>query len=124
MTNAQEIIDTILSRLKGLASTETVVGQPVTVGNVTLLPVIKVSIGFAAGSGEGSGGDEKRGQGSGGGGGGGGGASVQPVGFLAYDGEQIRYIPVGKGKLDALLDTVPEILQKLGIAKGKDEKKE
>ncbi len=119
--NAQEILDTILSRLKTLASTETVVGQPVTAGELTLLPVVKVSIGFAAGAGEGMGGDAKgTGKSAGGsGGGGGGGASITPMGFIVLDGSDIRFVSTGKGTLDSILESVPGILSKFGINKGK-----
>ena len=113
--NAQDILDTILSRLRTLASTETVVGEPLTVGEVTLLPVIKITVGFAAGGGEGSSGDRKTGQGFGGGGGGG--ATVTPLGFIAWDGQQVRFIGIGKGRIETLVETVPELLRKLGITK-------
>jgi uncharacterized spore protein YtfJ len=120
-SNPQEILDTILSRLRSLVSTDTVVGQPVTVGDLTLLPVIKLSVGFAAGGGEG--GDEKslaKGIGSGGGGG----ANVTPVGFIAYDGKEVKFISINKGKIDTLLESVPELLKKFGIPKAEKGKPE
>ncbi len=116
---AQDILDTILSRLHTLASTDTVVGEPLTVGEVTLLPVVKISVGFAAGGGEGSTGDKS--SGSGFGSGGGGGATVSPVGFVAWDGHQLRFIGIGKGKIEMLMETVPEVLRKLGIIKKGEE---
>ena len=115
--NPQDILDTILDRLKTLASTETVVGDPVKVGDVTILPMIKISIGFAAGGGEG---EIKDKNGHGMGGGGGGGASVSPVGFITYDGKQVKFVSVSKGKIDTLIDTVPEVLRKLGIIRKGD----
>ena len=116
--SAQEILDTILGRLKTLANTETVIGQPVKAGDLTLLPVVKVSIGFAAGSGEGMGGDGK-GTGKGGGGGGGGGASITPMGFIVLDGSDIRFVSTGKGTFDAILESVPGIISKFGGGKKK-----
>ena len=118
--NPQDILDTILDRLKTLASTETVVGDPVKVGDVTILPMIKITVGFAAGGGEG-GVEDKHGHGTGGGGGGG--ASVSPVGFITYDGKQIKFVSVSKGKIDTLIDTVPEVLRKLGIVRKDDKAK-
>jgi uncharacterized spore protein YtfJ len=115
--NAQDILGTILERLKGIANSETVVGDPVTVGDITLLPVVKISVGFAAGAGEGTGGDEKQIKGTGGGGGGGGGASVTPVGFICYDGSDVKFIPVGKGTFDSIIDSVPELIKKFGLGK-------
>ncbi len=116
--SAQEILDTILGRLKTLASTETVIGQPVKAGDLTLLPVVKVSIGFAAGAGEGMGGDGK-GSGKGTGGGGGGGATITPVGFIVYDGNDIKFITTGKSTFDSIIESVPGILSKFGINKKK-----
>lgn len=112
---SQDILDTILTRLRSLASTETVVGEPLQVGEVTILPVIKISVGFAAGGGEGSREEGKGGKGLGGGGGGG--ATVNPVGFIVLDGRDVRFISIGKGKLEALFETVPDLLNKLGIKK-------
>lgn len=117
----QDILETIIERLRKLASTETVIGEPVTVGDVTILPVIRVSVGFAAGGGEGMGTSDKsdKSSGEGRGGGGGGGASISPVGFIVYDGQKVQFVNVSKGKIDSLIDTVPELLNKLGISKGK-----
>jgi uncharacterized spore protein YtfJ len=116
--SAQEILDTILGRLKTLATSETVIGQPVKAGEMTLLPVVKVSIGFAAGAGEGSGGESKGvGKGAGAGGGGGGGASITPVGFIVLDGNDVRFVPTGKGTIDTILDSIPGIISKFGVNK-------
>lgn len=122
--NPREIIDTMLDRLHSLVNTETVVGDPVELGDVTILPVIKVSIGFAAGGGEGNREDAKndRAKEGGGGGGGGGGASITPVGFITYDGQKVRFIGVSKGKIDSLVETVPELIKK--FSKGKKDGKE
>ncbi|MBM3327802.1 MAG: hypothetical protein FJY65_12690 [Calditrichaeota bacterium] len=76
-----------------------------------------MSVGVAAGAGEGGGSDPAKGQGQGSGGGGGGGANVTPIGFITYDGKDIRFIAIGKGKLDALIETVPELIKKIGLAK-------
>ena len=61
-----DVIKTALDQMQYMAKTETVIGEPIVSGPVTLIPVSKVSIGFAAG---GSGQAEKRGSGAGTGGG-------------------------------------------------------
>jgi len=33
------------------------------------------------------------------------------------DGKDVRFVGIGKGKFEALFDTVPELLNKLGIKK-------
>ncbi len=125
--NPTDILDTILERLRSLATTETIVGKPVQVDNLTVLPVIKLSVGFASGGAEGKGEKDKSG-GTGTVGGGGGGASVNPVGFITFDGEKVKFVAVGKGKIETLFETVPEVLKKVGLdmskfsGKGKDKK--
>lgn len=117
--NAQGILDTILDRLGELASSETVIGDPVTVGDIIILPVIKISIGFGAGVGQGN--TEHKNDQSGGGGGGG--ASVKPVGFLVWDGSEVKFVNVaGKGSLDSLIDLVPDLLKKFGLSRNKSAK--
>ena len=117
--NAQEILDTIITKLKTLASTETVVGAPVSLGAVSVLPVVKLTVGFAAGGGEGSADSGKGGKGVGGAGGGG--AVVTPIGFIVWDGEKVQFIGLGKGTIETLVESVPELLAKLGLTK-KDKK--
>ena len=117
--NAQEILDTIITKLKTLASTETVVGAPVSLGTVSVLPVVKLTVGFAAGGGEGSADSGKGGKGVGGAGGGG--AVVTPIGFIVWDGEKVQFIGLGKGTIETLVESVPELLAKLGLTK-KDKK--
>ncbi|MDP8228307.1 MAG: spore germination protein GerW family protein [Candidatus Electryoneaceae bacterium] len=123
--DAQGMLETIISRLRNLAHTETIVGDPVEFGEVTILPVIKFSVGFGAGGGEGTdSGDTKKGSGHGGGAGGGG-ASVSPVGFLVWDGKDVRFISVsGKSKMDSLFEVVPDLMSKFGGGKKKKKKSE
>ncbi len=124
--NPTDILDIILQRLHTLATTETVVGKPVTIGELTLLPVIKMSVGFVGGGFEGKGEREKAPGMNGMAGGGGGGANITPIGFISWDGDKVRFIGVGKGKIETLVEAVPEILKKVGInlsrfgSKGKD----
>ncbi len=122
--STQDTIDTILNRLRELARTETIVGNPIELGDVTLLPVIKINVGFGAGGGEGSSGASEDKTGKGFGGAGGGGASISPVGFLVWDGKNVKFIGIGKGKIDSLIETVPDLLRKFGITKGKGKDKD
>lgn len=47
--DAKELINTMLTGLDGLVNTKTVVGEPVKVGDATLVPLIEVSVGMGAG---------------------------------------------------------------------------
>ena len=73
MTSAQELMRTMGEHLQGSAHVRSVYGEPVTVGNKTVIPVARVAYGFGAGSG---------GKGEKGGGGGGGGVGAEPLGVV------------------------------------------
>jgi len=111
----EEILGSVLEKLRHIASTEAVVGEPVNVGNLVVVPVIKISLGFAAAGMEGTQGkEEKKTTASGTGGGGGGGVNVTPVGFIVYDGSDVKFLSAsGKGGLDNLIAAVPNVVEKI-----------
>ena len=51
--NVVDVLKGVVSELREIARTETIVGQAITVGDKTVIPVIKVSVGFGAGGGQG-----------------------------------------------------------------------
>jgi len=104
-----DILKGVVGELREVAKSETVIGDPITVGDRTVIPVMKISFGFAAGGGQGT--DEKRGSGFGGGGGGG--ARVEPAAFIIIDRDEIRVLSAVKGKWDALLEAIPEVAKKI-----------
>ena len=48
-----EILKDIVGELKNVARSQTVVGDPITVEQKTVIPVVKISLGFGAGGGQG-----------------------------------------------------------------------
>jgi uncharacterized spore protein YtfJ len=82
-----DVIKTALDQMQYIAKTETVIGEPINVGNVTLIPVSRVSIGFAAG---GAGKDDKASTGAGTGGG----ISITPVAFISVRDDRVQVHPV------------------------------
>ena len=115
------LVDTILSRLKELSRTETVVGEPVTLEHVTIIPVSKLSVGFGAGGGTGSD-DKGKGEASGGG------ASIEPVAFFVIREEKVELVTIKKdgSNLSKFMELVPRIMDSVpGLNKEKSsEKKE
>ena len=65
---ASEIIGKLMEEFKTVAKTETILGQEIKVGEFTLIPVSKISLGVGAGGGKGTG-KQKEDEGGGGGGG-------------------------------------------------------
>ncbi len=104
-----DILKGVVGELREIAKTETVIGDPVTIGDRTVIPVVKVSIGFGAGGGEG--GDEKGGAGFGGGGGGG--AKIEPAAFIIIDKDDVKLLPAGKGKWETLVEAIPDFAKKV-----------
>ncbi len=92
------LIKTVLSELQVAINSKTVVGEPITVQNWTVIPVTKVSFGFGAGGGEG------KKESNAFGGGLGGGATIEPMAFIAVNPTEVKLISL-KGK-----DTVWEKL--------------
>ncbi|MEW5923647.1 MAG: spore germination protein GerW family protein [Candidatus Zixiibacteriota bacterium] len=109
INRVSEILKDIVGELKDIASSQTVVGEPITVGDKTVIPVVKISVGFGAGGGQG----ESPDKGGGFGGGGGGGAKIEPSAFIIMDGDRIQLLSAKPGKLDALVEAVPGLFGKL-----------
>lgn len=100
------LVKTMLEELKATIRSETIVGEPITVGDVSIIPVTKISFGFGAG---GEGKDKKNGFG----GGSGGGASVEPVAFIVISKGEAKILPLksGSGGWEKLFD--PELFKKV-----------
>ena len=81
-----EVIKAALDQISYIAKTETVIGEPIHAGNVTLIPVSRVSIGFAAG---GAGEETKKNSGAGTGGG----VTIMPVAFISIVGDKVHVHP-------------------------------
>lgn len=122
----QGLMKTAMENIKEMVDVNTIIGDPVeTPDGTIILPVSRVSFGFAAGGSEFENGEEeekekKKKNGEGGpslpfGGGSGGGVSVQPVGFLIVSNTgQVRMLPVDRDALlDRLLDMAPQFLSQI-----------
>ncbi|MBQ2888744.1 MAG: sporulation protein YtfJ [Firmicutes bacterium] len=109
--NIAGLLGTAMDKLGGMVNVNTVVGQPIMAGELLIVPISRVSMGFVAGGGEYT---AKQQEDPAFGGGSGGGMSVNPVGFFASSGGNLRYIPVnGQEPLDKLVDMTPDLLDKL-----------
>ena len=121
MNNKLEgLASSIMTQLKDISSSETIIGKQVTLGNKSVVPVTRVVVGFGVGGGEG----EETGGKSGFGGGGGGGVKVEPVGFIIIEEDKVSFLPTGKTKYEGLISAIPEILTKLKDFKKNDKPSE
>ena len=115
MGEIYDLVRGIAQSLQDSLTVRTVYGEPITAGNITIVPVARVTFGFGGGGGGGSGslpaGEEldaaRRGAGGvGGGGGAGGGAGggfVQPIGYIEITENASRWVPVEASQSEQLL---------------------
>jgi len=112
----EELVKTVLTQLKAISKTETVVGEPMEVGDMIIIPVSKITLGFAVGGGQKR---IKEGTGEGTGGG----ATVEPVAFFVVRGDNVELITVKKEAtgLGDVINLVPKIIEK--VKKGREKRK-
>jgi uncharacterized spore protein YtfJ len=113
--NVVEILHSVVGELKEMARSESIVGDPITVGDKTVIPVVKMTVGFGAGGGQGES-ESKR---SGFGGGGGGGVSIEPAAFIIMDKDGISLLPAKKGNWEGLIEAIPGVAVKIAQLKDK-----
>lgn len=109
-------METAMESIKAMVDVNTILGDPVeTPDGSVIVPVSRVSLGFAAGGTEYEPqGKESNGAGYPFGGGSGAGISVSPVGFLVVGQGQIRMLPVDNNVLlDRLIDVAPRLVEQI-----------
>jgi len=117
----KENLDSIFSHLENLFKAKTVIGDPIVIGDVTLVPVVNVTFGIGTGGAEGK---DAREQG-GGGLGAGTGARLIPSAVIVIRGDQVSMLPIsGRSSVENILEKMPEVLGKLKKAVQKDEYKQ
>ena len=116
-----EIMETTMEKIKTMVDANTIIGDEIVVDDVTIIPVSKLSFGFASGAADFSG---KNNGSQVFAGGGGAGASVQPIGFLVVKNGEVNMIPISQVQTTAskVIDMIPETFQKIkGLFKKKEE---
>ena len=86
----KSIMDVTMDKLRAMVDANTIIGDPIVVGNVTLLPVSKVSFGLATGGRD----FPSKTQSGLFGGGGGAGVTIAPVAFIAVSDGNVKMMPV------------------------------
>ena len=117
------LMNITMEKIKEMIDVNTIVGTPITAADGTLIiPVSKVSYGFASG---GSDLPTKKENKDCFGGGSGAGVTIQPVAFLTVYQGNVRLIPVNgeKGPLDNIVDMIPDVVTKVKDFMGERKKK-
>lgn len=109
--NVNSIIEATMSKLKTLCDSDTVVGKPITVGEITIIPVSRITFGIASGGSDFGKAENKTNFG----GGSGVGASVNPIAFLIVKGGDVTIMNINSelNSVERLITTVPETVDKI-----------
>ena len=118
-----DIINASLQKIKEFASSDTIFGEPLTVGSTTIVPVSRVTMGFASGGVDYAGKKQREAatHPNNFGGGGGTGVNIVPIAFLVIsENGGVEVLPITGSsdsssidKIAALIDRSPEILSRL-----------
>jgi len=117
-SNLNNSLEVLFDKMENFISTKTVVGEPIHIGEVIMLPLVDVSFGVGAGSGERAAdkGEEKEKSEKGSGGGGGLGAKITPSAVLVIKGDTVQLVDVkSQNSLNKLIDMAPGVLSKLNL---------
>ena len=111
--NLPNMLQDTISKIREMVDVNNVIGEPIVVGDVTIVPVSKVSVGFGGG-----GADYAKNAASGEpfGGGVGGGVKVTPICFLIVKDGNVRMMPGAAPAIttaDRIVEMVPDTLDKI-----------
>ncbi len=117
------LMGTTMQKIKEMVDVNTIIGDPVTTPDgTTIIPVSKVSFGFASGGSDLPTQNPKQTFG----GGGGAGITIQPLAFLVvHEGEvKLLQLATSSNTAEKIVNTVPDVIDKISdaIAKNKAEK--
>ena len=109
------MLDSTIAKIREMVDVNSVVGEPITAGGVTIIPISKVSVGFGGGGSDYVSRNLNK-QENPFGGGVGGGVKVTPVAFLIIKDGSVRMLPVAapaNTTADRIVEQVPDLLDKV-----------
>lgn len=114
----QDVMGVTMDKVKGMIDADSIIGKPINLDDGTIIiPVNRVSYGFASG-----GSDLPSKQTGNFAGGGGAGITMEPVAFLVIKNDSVRVMQINAhpGTVDKLVDSFPDMVDKVsGLVKGK-----
>jgi sporulation protein YtfJ len=111
-----------------MVDANTIIGSPITTADgITLIPISKVSFGFASGGSDIPSKEQQPSPKNTFGGGSGAGVHITPVAFLIVQGSSIRLLnvqPPASTTVDRIIELVPEVIDKVNDMFKKEEKED
>lgn len=121
--SASGVLGTTIDKLRNLVDVSTIIGDPIEAGGVTIIPVSKVTYGFASGGSD----FPSKTNAEIFGGGGGAGITIVPIAFIVIrEGDvSIKHIAASEGgQAERIIGMVPDVVDKLSTVIGKLAKKD
>ncbi len=110
--STKENMNVLFEKFEKFIKSQTIIGQEIKIGEVTIIPIASVTLAIGGGGGNESAGD-----------GAGIAAKATPTALLVVTGSDVKLIPIRKGSsFESLLENVPNLIEK--IAEKSNEKKE
>ena len=124
-----DMLNTTMQKIRDLMDANTVVGEPITAGGITVIPVSKISIGYASGGTDFAQKNQKADKDNAFGGGAGMGVSITPVSFLIVQNGNVKVVPVEQPAattVERVIDMVPGVVDKVQgiVSKNREENPE
>lgn len=108
-------LETLFGKMENFISTKTVVGEPIHIGGVIIVPLVDVTFGVGAGVGDGKDGKDEKNSEHGFGGGGLGG-KITPAAVLVINDGAVQLVSVkNEDSVKKMIDLVPGIISKLNL---------
>ena len=117
-------MNTTMQKIREMIDVDTIIGKPIeTASGVTIIPVSKVSFGFASG---GSDFQSKKADKTNFGGGGGAGVTLNPIGFLVVTGDKVKLLQMQPADttVDHIVNAVPDVIDQISSLVGKKKDKQ
>ena len=109
--SASGIMGTTIEKMRELVDVSTIIGDPIKVDGVTVIPVSKVTCGFASGGSD----FPSKSNADIFGGGGGAGMTITPIAFIVVNNGEvsIKHIATSEGSTERIIGMVPDIVSQL-----------
>ena len=123
-----DLMSTTMPQIREMVDGNTVVGEPIrTAEGITIIPVSRLSFGFASGGSDFATKNLPAGKDNCFGGGSGAGVNIMPLGFLIIKDDTVRMLPVApppNTTADRIIELVPDIMDRVSdfVEKKKEEK--
>lgn len=109
------MLENTIAKIREMVDANSVVGEPITAGDVTIIPISKISIGYGGGGSDFAAKNTNQ-QETPFGGGVGAGVKVTPIAFLIIKDGSVRMLPVAapaNTTADRLVEMIPDTLDKI-----------